>query len=480
MNKKNILKKYGMMVLAVYALAAVLVLVLAHHHIRYTPEQPCVIAENPEKDLGELVDGTSIVQTLSDTQKYLSGVEAYFLTYGRENQGSVRVEILDLSDESVAASSTCEVKSFGNGEWQSFELDHPVDVTQLKGQPGIRFVFENGTESNAVTMTTQAVSETDQELWVNGERQDGRALCIKVIEYADSQNAVWYPVILGVVFLLLAAFCAWNIREEKKGKITVALKLVLMLEKYQFLLEQLVSRDFKTKYKRSILGVFWSFLNPLLTMAVQYMVFSHLFKFQIPAYPVYLLTGVVLFNFFNEATTQAMGAITGNASLITKVYVPKYIYPISKVLSTSINLLFSLIPLFLVAWITGRGIHWVYLMLPFGIITFLAFVIGVAFFLATAMVYFRDTQFLWGVFTLLWMYATPIIYPISILEGTFLYHFQKINPLYYYITFFRTIIIDGVSPAPMAYLICIGFAVLALAIGGAVFKKAQDQFILHI
>ena len=175
MNKKNILKKYGMMVLAVYALAAVLFLVLANHHIRYTPEQSCVIAENPEKDLGELVDGTSIVQTLSDTQKYLSGVEAYFLTYGRENQGSVRVEILDLSDESVAASSTCEVKSFGNGEWQSFELDHPVDVTQLKGQPGIRFVFENGTESNAVTMTTQAVSETDQELWVNGERQDGKA-----------------------------------------------------------------------------------------------------------------------------------------------------------------------------------------------------------------------------------------------------------------------------------------------------------------
>lgn len=187
-----------------------------------------------------------------------------------------------------------------------------------------------------------------------------------------------------------------------------------------------------------------------------------------------------MFNFFSEATTQAMNAITGNASLITKVYVPKYIYPISKVLSTSINLLFSLIPLFLVAWLTGRGIHWAYLMIPFGIICFLVFVVGVSFFLSTAMVFFRDMQFLWGVFTMLWMYATPIIYDISILEGTFLYSFQKINPLYYYITFFRTIIIDGVSPAPAMYVSCVLFALLALLIGGAVFRKAQDQFILHI
>ncbi|QNM07000.1 ABC transporter permease [Qiania dongpingensis] len=261
---------------------------------------------------------------------------------------------------------------------------------------------------------------------------------------------------------------------------TAGLKFLYTLERYNFLLHQLVARDFKTKYKRSVLGVFWSFLNPLLTMGVQYVVFSRIFRFDIPAYPVYLLTGVVFFNFFTDATSQAMNAITGNASLITKVYVPKYIYPISKVLSTSINLLLSLIPLFLVAVITGQKITLAYLLIPFGVICFLTFVIGVSFILSTAMVFFRDMQFLWGVFTMLWMYATPIIYPVSLLEGTFLLTFQKINPMYYYMCFFRTIIIDGVSPEPTQYIMCLGFALAALLVGGLIFRKAQDQFVLHI
>ncbi len=482
MGKKYSLKKSCIIILALYTITAVLFLALANRHIRYTPEKVCVVADNPEKDLGELMDGMSVMQTVHNAHRYISGVEAYFLTYGRENQGLVHMEILDVETGQVLAKQGIEAKSLGNGEWQSFELGQQIDISQLKGALGIRFVFDGSAESSAVTMTTQETAGTNngQELIVNGERLEGRALCVRTLQFDDSQSMVWYLVILGGVWILLAVFCLWNIREEKKGRITAALKYVLMIEKYEFLIQQLVSRDFKTKYKRSVLGVFWSFLNPLLTMSVQYMVFSHIFKFQIPAYPVYLLTGVVLFNFFNEATTQAMGAITGNASLITKVYVPKYIYPVSKVFSTSINLLFSLIPLFLVAWITGRGIHWAYLMIPFGIVCFLIFVVGVSFFLSTAMVFFRDTQFLWGVFTLLWMYATPIIYPISILEGTFLYYFQKINPLYYYITFFRTIIIDGVSPTPFMYMICMGFAVLALGVGGMIFKKAQDQFILHI
>ncbi len=250
--------------------------------------------------------------------------------------------------------------------------------------------------------------------------------------------------------------------------------------RYQFLIKQLVSRDFKTKYKRSVLGVLWSFLNPLLTMSVQYLVFSRLFRFEIENYAVYLLTGIVFFNAFNDATSQAMNAIVGNASLITKVYVPKYIYPVSRVLSCCINLLFSLIPLILVALITGITPHFSWLLLPFVLLLGILFFVGVALALSALLVFFRDVQFLWGVFTMIWMYATPIIYPISTLEGSILYHLQKLNPLYHYIYFFRTILIDGVSPEPLSYLACILCAALALLVGGLIFKKTQDRFVLFI
>ena len=124
-------------------------------------------------------------------------------------------------------------------------------------------------------------------------------------------------------------------------------------KKYRFLLSQLVSRDFKTKYKRSILGVLWSLLNPLMIMAVQYIVFSELFRWDIKNFAVYLLIGSVMFNFFSDASSQALSSITDSAGLITKVYVPKYIFPVSKVVSSSINLGFSLIALFLIVIIQG-------------------------------------------------------------------------------------------------------------------------------
>ena len=146
----------------------------------------------------------------------------------------------------------------------------------------------------------------------------------------------------------MLALYGWRLcRMEKKGRTCLGLKLVHAFSRYRFLIQQLVSRDFKTKYKRSVLGIVWSFLNPLLTMLVQYVVFSTIFKSDIPNFPVYLLTGIVLFNFFSEACSMGITSILGNASLITKVYVPKYIYPVTRVLSSGINMLFSLVPLLL-------------------------------------------------------------------------------------------------------------------------------------
>lgn len=250
-------------------------------------------------------------------------------------------------------------------------------------------------------------------------------------------------------------------------------------KKYKFLLHQLVARDFKSKYKRSILGVLWSLLNPLLLMTVQYIVFSALFRFDIPNYQLYLLIGIVMFNFFSEATGQALVSITGNAGLITKVNVPKYIFPVSKVLSSCINLGFSLIVLVPMILFAGIPITWKYLLLPFGIINMIIFTIGFSLILASVMVFFRDTQFLYGVMIMLWMYLTPIFYPEDIIGSNFQWMLQC-NPMYHFIRYTRNLILDNSVPTLRAHIFCLIFAFGTLMIGSYIFRKVKDRFIFNL
>lgn len=253
------------------------------------------------------------------------------------------------------------------------------------------------------------------------------------------------------------------------------------LKRYRFLMEQLVSRDFKTKYKRSVLGIFWSFLNPLMMMAVQYVVFSRLIDRGggIPHYAMYLLIGIVLFNGFTDCCNQSMRAIVGNAPLITKVYVPKFIYPASKVLSASINTLFAMIPLLLVALINRLWPCPAWICLPVGLLLLLIFTMGMGFLLSSLMVFFRDVEFLWGVFSTMWMYATPIIYSKDFLPGI-VQKLEILNPMYHYITFMRTIIIDRAFPDAAQFLWCLLWAVAMFAVGMLVFHKTEDKFIFYI
>ena len=250
-------------------------------------------------------------------------------------------------------------------------------------------------------------------------------------------------------------------------------------QKYWFLLTQLVSRDFKTRYKRSVLGVLWSMLNPLLTMGVQYIVFSELFRWDIDNFAVYLLIGTVMFNFFTESTGQALVSITGSASLITKVYVPTYIFPVSKVLSSCINLGFSTLALYAILLIQGVPLNIYHLLMPFGYVCLIAFAIGIGLILASMMVYFRDTQFLYGIVTVLWMYLTPLFYPIDIVPARFL-PIIKCNPMFHFIRYVRNIILDASLPTLRAHLVCLLFAFGTLGIGWAIFQKAKKNFILNI
>lgn len=306
----------------------------------------------------------------------------------------------------------------------------------------------------------------------------------------------WGYYVYGIVAVAVTVF-TWGytthmVKMERAEKPCIGVTAIQTIAKYQFLLEQLVSRDFKVKYKRSVLGVFWSFLNPLLMMLVQYFVFSNLFDLKDAAinhYPIYLLCGIITFNGFNDSTTQSMRSITSNASLITKVYVPKYIYPVSKVLSASINLLLSMVPLLLVTLVYGLFASptvflWspALLLLPIALVLLVMFTMGFSFILSSLMVFFHDIEFLWGVLTTMWMYATPIMYSIKLIENKsyMLAQILRFNPLYHYVDFVRTIVIDGKSPEMSTYLICGGFSVGMLLIGVLVFKKTQDKFILHI
>ena len=300
---------------------------------------------------------------------------------------------------------------------------------------------------------------------------------------------VYFGIVLIVLGLILLYFFS-ALKKDAEGKSIFGMQFMQTIHRYRFLIEQLVSRDFKVKYKRSVLGVFWSFLNPLLMMIVQYIVFSHLLGIRgnVEHYAIYLLCGIVMWNGFNDCSTQSMRSITSNAALITKVYVPKYIYPLTKVFSASINILLSMIPLLLVTFVYGLFstphlyISKAVLLLPFGLVFMIVFCMGMGFFLSSLMVFFHDIEFLWGFVSTLWMYATPIIYSLSMFEekAAWLVKLMQFNPLYHYMSFVRTIILEGTSPAFSEYGICILFSAGIFTIGFLMFKKVQDKFILYL
>ena len=277
--------------------------------------------------------------------------------------------------------------------------------------------------------------------------------------------------------------------------ITIAMVLILIFkqtfvkwqkysfQKYRYLLINLVKRDFKSRYRKSVLGVLWSLLNPLLTMLVMTIVFSQLFRFQIPHYPVYLLSGQIIYLFFNEATNKAMTSVIFAEGIIKKVYVPKYIFPVSNILSSLINLMFSFAAFFLVLLIhvlfMDAPIYWTILLVPIPLFYIFIFTLGIGMLMSSMAVFFRDLTYLYGVMLLLLMYLTPIFYPAEIIPEQF-QPFIGLNPLYQFITYFRSLTLDGVIPGLWANVVCLGFALAALCCGTYVFMVKQDRYILHM
>lgn len=250
-------------------------------------------------------------------------------------------------------------------------------------------------------------------------------------------------------------------------------------QKFRPLLSELIARDIKTKYRKSILGVLWTILNPLFMMIVLSVVFSNLFRFDIEYFPVYLLSGQLIFNFFSESTTNAMSAIIANGPLIKKIYVPKYMFVISRIFSSSINLLASFTALIFVMLAMRVDLHYTVLLVPIPLIFIIFFSLGIGLILSSIAVKFRDIVHLYSVFVTALMYLTPVIYPMSILPE-WLEKIVLINPITNILIMFRDVMMNNTVPGIASIGIAIVETAIALAFGLYVFYKSQDTFILNL
>lgn len=251
------------------------------------------------------------------------------------------------------------------------------------------------------------------------------------------------------------------------------------LKRDWFILSSLVGKDFKLKYRRSALGILWSVLNPLFMMIILSVVFSYFFRFQIEHFPVYLILGQTLFTFMSDGTTAAMSSILTSAPLIKKIRINKIIFPLEKVTFALVNFGVSLIAVFAVMIYFRIALTLNMLLIPVLVCMLFVFTLGVGLVLASLAVFFRDVVHLWGVLITAWTYLTPLFYPVEILPAWAI-PVMNCNPMYYYVTFFREIMLYGVTPSIGEFAICAAFAVVFLVIGLATFRFAQKKFILYV
>ncbi len=256
-------------------------------------------------------------------------------------------------------------------------------------------------------------------------------------------------------------------------------KKFIILKRHQFLFEELVKRDFKKKYKRTVLGMAWSVLSPLLTLLVMRLVFTQFFGRNTPHYTTYLFCGNLVFSYFNESTGQGMTSLMGNAGIFSKVNVPKYLFLFSKNVQTLINFGLTLCVFFVFCVLDNITFTWKFICLLFPVGCLVLFNIGVGLILSALFVFFRDIQYLWSVFTQLLMYMSAIFYTIDnyspMVRNLFL-----LNPVYLFIRYFRKIVIDATIPSVWFHLLMLADVAIVLAIGCWVYKKYNHKFLYYV
>jgi len=257
------------------------------------------------------------------------------------------------------------------------------------------------------------------------------------------------------------------------------MNLLQKLIQYRFLFEELVKRDFKKKYKRTVLGMLWSVLSPLLTLLVMRLVFTRFFGESTPHYTTYLFCGNLVFNYFNESTNQGMTSLVGNAEIFTKVNVPKYLFLFSKNVQTLINFGLTLCVFFIFCVLDRITFTWKFVLLLYPVVMLLLFNIGAGLILSALFVFFKDIQYLWSVFTMLLMYVSAIFYTIDsyspMVRNLFL-----LNPVYLFIRYFRKIVIEATIPTMYFHLLMLADVVIVLTLGCWMYKKFNTKFLYYV
>ena len=255
--------------------------------------------------------------------------------------------------------------------------------------------------------------------------------------------------------------------------------LLLILRKNRFRFAELVKRDFKQKYKRTVLGMTWSILSPLLHLLVMRLVFTQFFGRNAQYYTTYLFAGNLMFSYYKEATSGGMNALMGNASIFTKINVPKYLFVLSKEVSAVINFLLTLVVFFVFVAIDRVPFSWTFFAILYPICTLTMFNIGVGMILSALYVFFRDTRYIYDIFTLLLMYMSAIFYQVD----KYPLKVQRIfllNPVYCNIKYVRVAVIDGSLPSPAFHGLLLLYAAAALFLGGWIYKKKNHQFLYYV
>lgn len=435
---------------------------------------------NPDAVTQEIDDRISVKQAFIPQMDQLNAVAIHANKLpNADGSKKIQISVTDTAGKDIYASER-DVSSINQDGLIVLDLSGVSEITKnnqyfltFTGNGGISLWYGSTRSAGKINVNVETGG-----LEINGKPVNG-----ELVMQEFGINRMYYMRYFWPVAIIIGAAASaviiWTHQMRKKGIKTVTTYAVDVVKQYSYLLKTLVIRDFEVKYQASVLGVLWSFLNPLLMTFVYMIVFSTIFRSSIENFVIYLMSGIVLFNYVSEATNLGMQSIVGNAGLITKVYIPKYVFPISKALSSGINLAISLIPLMLMMAITGVEFRKSLFLLPFVLSLVIVFCIGLSLVLASAMVFFRDTQFLWGITLTIWNFLSPIFYPESIIPARLIgiYH---MNPLYQYLFFLRTIILGGISPTPITYFYCILASSISLLIGILVFKKTQDRFVLHL
>lgn len=251
------------------------------------------------------------------------------------------------------------------------------------------------------------------------------------------------------------------------------------LGRYRFLIWNMVVRDLRIRYKRSVLGFVWVTLNPLLQMGVLYIVFSQIFRFGIQHFAVYLLGGILIWNLFGQGSSAAMSQLVTNAPVLRKLYVPPSTFVTAAIGSALLNLVFSLVPFVLISAVGNiyPSLTWLYTIVP--IIQVTLFTFGIGLIVAALYVFFRDINEIYQVLINAYYYATPIFYPVSVLPEP-IRSWERYNPMYLYIASFRDAVMSGTIP-PMSQIVASSLlAVGVLIIGWVVFTRVENRFVYHL